>query len=395
MNPETHLDGLRRQARDEPESGIVEIFNYGRNRDGIIPLWVGEGNLATPGFICDAARDSMLAGETFYTYQRGIPPLREALARYHERIHGRGFDPENFFVTQSGMQAIQLVIQAIAGNGDEVVMPSPAWPNYPAPLRLHGVGPVAVPMTMDEGRWHLDLDRLFDACTGRTRAIFINSPGNPTGWTASCEEILAIRDFARERGLWVVGDEVYSRFYYGPPRGSRMVAPSLHEICEPGERIIWIDTFSKNWAMTGWRIGWIIAPKELGQVLENLIQYNTSGVAQFMQRAGIVALEQGEAFVQEQVARARRSRDRVAAALSGSPRVSFALPQGAFYLFFRVEGETDTRAFAKRIVDEIAVGFAPGTAFGPGGEEFLRLCFARSQESLEAAMERFVPWLEK
>ena len=275
------------------------------------------------------------------------------------------------------------------------MLPTPTWTNYPAPLRLKGVRPVEIAMTMRDGRWRLDLDRLFDACNERTRAIFINSPSNPTGWIASREEILAIRDFARARGLWLVSDEVYNRFYYGAPDGSRSVPPSFHEVADPDERIIWIDTFSKNWAMTGWRVGWIIAPKELGQVLENLIQYNTSGVASFMQRACIAALDDGEAFLAEQVARARRGRDIVAGALAQSPRVSFAMPDGAFYLFFKVDGEPDTRAFAKRIVDEIAVGFAPGTAFGAGGEAYLRLCFARAPESLELAMERLVPWLAK
>lgn len=391
----TLLGALRKEAREEPESGIVEIFNYGRGRPGLIPLWVGEGDLPTPPFICEAAYRSMLAGETFYTYQRGIPELRQALAAYHERLYGRPFDAENFFVTASGMQAIQLVIQAIAGPGDEVVVPTPAWTNYPAPLRLHGVKPVCVPMQLDEGRWRLDPERLFEACNERTRAIFINTPSNPLGWVAPEEKIRAIRDFACARGLWIVADEVYARFYYGSPRKGRPLPPSFHEVCGTDEQVIWIDTFSKNWAMTGWRVGWIIAPHALGQVLENLIQYNTSGVAHFFQRACVAAIEQGESFVEQQIARARAGLDLVSGALEAAPGVSFAKPEGAFYLFFRIEGESDTAGLAKRLVDEIAVGFAPGSAFGPGGEDHLRLCFARSADSLAEAMERLGDWLRR
>jgi len=387
------MQALRLEAREEPESGIVEIFNYGRHREGLIPLWVGEGSLPTPKFICDEAYRAMLAGETFYTYQRGIPELRQALAAYHGRQYGRAFDAENFFVTNSGMQAMQIVIQAIAGKGDEVVVPTPAWTNYPAPLRLHGVKPVCVPMTVSEGRWRLDLDRLFDACTDKTRAICINSPSNPLGWVARREELEAIRDFARRRGLWIMADEVYSRFYYGGAGDNRNLAPSFHDVCEHDEQVVWVDTFSKNWAMTGWRVGWVVAPVALGQVLENLIQYNTSGVPQFFQRACVTALEEGEDFVAEQVRRARQGLAIVSDALKTAPGVSFAEPEGAFYLFFKVEGEADSRALARRLVDDIAVGFAPGSAFGPGGEDHMRLCFARETASLSEAMERLVGWL--
>ena len=173
-------------------------------------------------------------------------------------------------------------------------------------------------------------------------------------------------------------------------RGSgtaRARAPSYLDVMEPEDRILFVNTFSKNWAMTGWRMGWIMAHPSLGQTLENLIQYSTSGVAQFMQRAGVVALEQGEAFVAQQVARARAGRDIVADALAATGRCRFAPPQGAFYLLFAIEGEGDTRAAAKRLIDEAGVGLAPGTAFGAGGEDFLRLCFARDAGQLRIAAD--------
>ena len=383
--PTTALpDALRRAARAAPESGIVELANYGRGRDGLIPLWVGEGDLPTPSFICEAATRALAAGETFYTWQRGIPPLRQALAGYHTMFYGRQFISEEFYVTGSGMQAIQIVLAMIAGAGEEVVIPTPSWPNAAAAAGIIGARAVEVPMAFGNDGWSLDLDRLAAAITGRTRGLFVVSPNNPTGWTATSADLSALLALARRHGLWIVADETYARFWYG--EGSR--APSFFDIMDAEDRILFVNTFSKNWAMTGWRIGWIAAHPSLGQVIENMIQYATSGVAQFMQRAAVTALERGEDFAAHMVQRARRGRDIACNALSATGRVRFAAPQGAFYLFFSVEGEPDTRRLALRLVDQANVGLAPGTAFGAGGERFMRLCFARNAEQLATAMER-------
>ena len=382
------LSALRREAREAPGSGIVEVANYGRGRAGIIPLWVGEGDLPTPDFICEAANKSLQAGETFYTWQRGIPELRAALARYHERHYGRAFSPERFFVTGGGMQAIQIAIAATAG-GAEVILPSPAWPNFAAALGVTGGTPKFVELDFDGTRWNLDLERIEAAVGPATRAIFINSPSNPTGWTASRDELRAILDLARRRGLWIVADEVYNRIVF---EGER--APSFYDLIEEDDRVIFVNTFSKNWAMTGWRIGWISAPEALGEVIENLIQYSTSGVAAFMQRAAIAALEEGEDFARRQVERSRIGREIVCGSLAGSNRVRFAWPDGAFYLFFAVEGEADTSKLGLRLVDEANVGLAPGTAFGPGGSSFMRLCFGRKADDLREAARRLSAWLE-
>ncbi len=384
------ISALRREAREAPDSGIVEVFNYGRGRDGLIPLWAGEGDLPTPDFICNAAARSLAAGETFYTWQRGLPELRSALARYHQRQFGREFEPERFFVTGGGMQAIQIAIAATAGAGSEVIVPTPAWPNFAAAVGIGGARPVSVPLDFDGTRWTLDLDRLFAAVNERTRAIFLNSPANPTGWTATVEELGAILDFARERGLWIIADEVYSRFVFdGVER-----APSFYDLISADDRVILVNTFSKNWAMTGWRIGWLSAPPVLGAAIENLIQYSTSGVAAFMQRGALAALDEGEEFARMQVARAAEGRSIVCEGLVGSNRVRFAWPDGAFYLFFTIEGGGDTRQLALTLVDEANVGIAPGTAFGPGGDGFLRLCFERNAADLREATRRLRTWLE-
>ncbi|MGQ7790863.1 pyridoxal phosphate-dependent aminotransferase [Faunimonas sp. B44] len=387
---ETLLGALRREAREAPASGIVEVMNYGRDRPGMIPLWAGEGDLPTPAFIAEAAARSLAAGETFYTWQRGIPELRQALARYHERQFGRVFPHERFYVTGSGMQAIQIAIAAIAGPADEVIVPSPAWPNFAAALGLAGARPRFVPIGLGETRWALDMDAVAAAVGPNTRAIFVNSPSNPTGWTATADELRFILDLARRHGLWIIADEVYNRFVYDAER-----APSFYDFMEDGDRLVFVNTFSKNWAMTGWRIGWIAAPEALGPVIENLIQYSTSGVAAFMQRAAVTALEEGEPFVRAQIARAAEGRAIVCGALAGSNRVRFVWPEGAFYLFFAVEGEADTSRLGLKLVDEANIGLAPGTAFGPGGEGFMRICFARSPDDMREAARRLSGWLAR
>ena len=384
------IAALRPEARGAPESGIVEVFNYGRGRPGLIPMWAGEGDLPTPDFIYEAAVRSLRDGETFYTAQRGIPEVRAALARYHARTYGRDFADERFFVTGGGMQAIQIAARMVAGHGDEVLVPVPAWPNITAAIAINGGVPVGVPLRFGNDGWRLDLDRLFDAATARTRGIFLNSPSNPTGWTATRAELEAILDFARARDLFIIADEVYHRFYFAGER-----APSLHDVATPEDRVLHVNTFSKNWAMTGWRIGWLSTSPALGQTIENLIQYSTSGVATFMQRAAVAALDDGDAFLAMQVDRVRRSRDIVAGGLGATGRARVHAPDGAFYLFFGVDGENDTRALAKRIVDEANVGLAPGSAFGPAGEGYMRLCFAARPEIVQDATDRLVAWLRR
>jgi aspartate/methionine/tyrosine aminotransferase len=382
------IDDLRPEARLAPESGIVAVANYGWAKGGVIPLWAGEGDLATPSFIADAAARSLSAGETFYTRQRGIPELRSALAAYHTRVFGRPFVPDEFFVTAGGMHAIVLALQATAGKGDEVVYLEPAWPNISGATGVAGAVPVPVRLSPGANGWSLDMQRLADAVTPRTRALFVNSPANPTGWTATADELREILALARRHGLWIVADETYTRFFYDGPR-----APSFVDVMEPEDRILFVNTFSKNWAMTGWRIGWISAHPSLGQVVENLIQYSTSGVATFMQRGAVAALEQGEAFLTSQVERARIARDLVSGALTATGRARAQAPQGAFYLYFSVDGVEDSLAAAFDIVDRAGVGVAPGTAFGTGGEAWFRLCFHRRLDQVGTAADKLAEWI--
>ncbi len=387
------LGEIRLAVRDAATSGILEVFNYGRGRQGLIPLWVGEGDLPTPSFISEAAKASLDCGETFYTAQAGIPELREAIAAYMTRVYGHApaggpFSPESFFVTVGGMHAIEIATRLIAGPGDEALIPSPAWPNFVGALETAGARPVPVPLDRT-GRWSLDPERLAAAVTPATRAIFFNSPANPTGFVATREEIAATLDIARAHDIWIIADEIYGRMIYDGRR-----APSFHDVMAPDDKILFVQTLSKNWAMTGFRIGWLEAPPALGAQIENLVQFTTSGVPVFNQRAAVAALTEGEAFLTGQIERCRRSRDLLCEGLAATGRVRFFEPEAAFYLFCAIDGFPDSRALALRLIDEAGVGAAPGAAFGPGGEGHLRLCFARDPAQIQEAALRLARWLE-
>jgi aspartate/methionine/tyrosine aminotransferase len=370
-------------------SGIVEVFNYGRGRQGLIPLWVGEGDLPTPSFIAEAAKASIDRGETFYTYQAGIPDLRAAISAYMSAHYGSGLGPERFFVTIGGMHALDIAVKMTVGPGEEALVLAPAWPNFAGALVTNGARAVFVELEAGVS-WRLDPARLEAAVTPQTRAILFNSPANPTGYVATGEELIAVLDIARRCGLWIIADEIYGRLVYGKAR-----APSFHDVMTPEDKILFVQTLSKNWAMTGWRIGWLEAPPALAPVIEDLIQYSTSGVPVPTQRAAAAALAGGEPFLAENVARLAESRDILARGLTATGRVEFALPEGAFYFFPKILGHTDTRQLAFRLIDEAGVGVAPGFAFGPGSEGRLRLCFARAPTLIAEATRRLAAWISR
>ncbi|NKL33655.1 aminotransferase class I/II-fold pyridoxal phosphate-dependent enzyme [Rhizobium leguminosarum bv. viciae] len=384
------VSSLSPRALAAPESGIVELVNYARGREGLLPLWVGEGDLPTPDFISRAATDALAAGETFYTWQRGIPELRQALSDYYNRHFGIRLPVEHFYVTGSGMQAIQLSVQALTSPGDEFVYLTPAWPNIAAALEIAGARSVGVELQFQGGKWAVDLNRIEAAITEKTKGLFINTPSNPTGWTATKKDLADILALARKHDLWIMADEIYALYYF--PGGR---AASFLDVMEPDDKIIFVNSFSKNWSMTGWRVGWIVAPPEMGQVLENLIQYSTSGVAQFMQKGAVAALDKGDDFVAVNIAKAARSRDILCDALIATNRVETLKPDGAIYAFLKIDGVADSRKAALDIVDKTGVGLAPGTAFGPGGELFLRACFLRDPTQVAIAAERLCDYILK
>ncbi|WP_432346800.1 pyridoxal phosphate-dependent aminotransferase [Shinella yambaruensis] len=382
------IESLSPRSLRAPESGIVEVVNYARGREGLIPLWVGEGDLPTPDFIARPAADALLRGETFYTWQRGIPELRAALSRYYARRFGAALPDEHFYVVGSGMQAIKLAIEALVSPGDDMVYLTPAWPNFAAAAELSGATPVAVPLVFAGGRWQVDLDRVEAAITPKTRVLFVNTPSNPTGWTATRKDLANLLAIARRHGLWIMADEIYALYHYAGGRAS-----SFLDVMEEGDKVVFVNSFSKNWSMTGWRVGWIVAPPEIGQVLENLIQYSTSGVPQFLQQGAIVALDEGDAFVQANIDKATTNRDVFCDALIATNRVETLKPDGALYAFLKIDGMTDSRLAALDIVDRTNVGLAPGTAFGPGGELFMRACFLRDPGQVAEAADRLARYI--
>lgn len=368
---------------------IMQVSVLGMDDPEVIPLWYGESDVPTPGFICDAAAAALRAGQTFYTYKWGLPELRETLAAYTAGLYGADVSAGRITVTSSGMTGIMMVMQALVGAGDNVLMVDPVWPNAASAAEVMGGEVRRVSLQPNaQGDWHLDLDRLFDAADDRTRLIFVNSPGNPTGWMMERDQQQAILDFCRRRGIWIVADEVYARLVY-----DRRVAPSFLQVSAPEDPVVVINSFSKSWAMTGWRMGWLTHPERLTDVIGNLVEYNTSGTPAFLQSAGIVAVRDGEDVVGAMVERCRAGRDIVSRRLPEFPRVTCNPPAAAFYAFFRVDGMANSLDFAKRLVGETKVGLAPGTAFGPAGEGWLRLCFAQAPERLEAAMDRLAPAL--
>ena len=383
------LKDLSPRALAAPESGIVEVITYARGREGLIPLWAGEGDLPTPSFINDAVAEALKNGETFYTWQRGSPELRQALSDYYVRHFDVDLSPDHFYVTGSGMHAIALAVQALTEPGDELIYLSPIWPNIISATELAGAHAKGVTLSFTDGRWMLDLDRLEAAITPKTRAIFVNTPSNPTGWTASKDDLTAILALARKHGLWIIADEIYSLYHFAAAGR----AASFMDVMEEGDRIIFANSFSKNWSMTGWRVGWLVAPPELGQVIENLVQYSNSGVAQFMQRGAVVALNEGDDFVRENIRRAAEGRDILCDTLLATNRVETLKPDGALYAFLKIDGVTDSRRAAFDIVDKARVALAPGSAFGAGGENMLRACFLRNPDHVREAAARLAEYI--
>ena len=377
--------GVRPIVAAMPFSKIAQVAMPGLGDPAVIPLWFGESDVPTPGFICEAAATALGAGHTFYTFKRGIPELRHAVARYLGELYGRAVAPERVIVTSSGMSGIMLMCQALIEPGDNVVIVSPVWPNISDAATVIGGEARAAPLIPTaQGGWRFDLDRVIACCDASTRAIFVNSPGNPTGWVMSSDEAAALLAFTRQRGIWLIADEVYHRFVFD----GRRAAPSLLELALPEDRVVVVNSFSKAWAMTGWRLGWLVAPREIQDVADKIIEFNTSGAPAFLQHAAIAALEAGDGFVAELVERCRVGRDLLVQGLQRFPRLRASAPEGGFYVFCRVEGLTDSLSFAKEILARCKVGVAPGAAFGPGGEGHLRLCFASAPERLAAALDR-------
>ena len=382
---------MRKAIQNLEASKIREVANAGLGRDDVLAFWFGESDEVTPEVIRKAAIDSINGGETFYAHNLGLPALREAVARYTSAMHP-AVDASRIAITSGGVNALMLAVQALVDAGDEVVALTPVWPNLTAQPAILGANVVCVPLVPVQGEWTLDLDKLRSAITSKTKLLIVNAPNNPTGWTMNRAEQQAVLDHCRETGTWILADEVYERLYYEPtPNGC---APSFLDISVPDDRLVVAHSFSKSFLMTGWRLGWLVMPPEMVDGMGKLIEFNTSCASVFTQRAGVAAIEHGNDITPRVVAHLKLCRDTLVPLLAAVPGVNVAAAKGGMYAFFQLEGFDDSLQVAKRLVVEAGLGLAPGNAFAPEAQGWLRWCFAsKDPVRLIQGVDRLKTWL--
>jgi len=387
------MASVAQSAQRVPYSRIREIAEAAMQMDGVLKLYFGESNLPTPEPIKRAAAKALADGYTFYTENAGLPGLRRELSAYYRRIQGVALDPEReLVITASGVQALNVGIRCLLDPGDQALLLTPAWPNGSSIVQMHNGVPVEIPLPFRGSRYAVDFAALEAAVTPRTRLLVYTSPSNPLGWVATAEEQAKLLDFARSHDLWLLADEVYDRLYYaGAAPGE--AAPSILRLATRQDAVVVTQSFSKAYCMTGWRLGWLIARRDVAERAAQLNEFIISHATSFIQRAAQTALAEGEEELRGMVARLRTNRDFCLEALRGLPGVSVPAPDGAFYLFPRIEGLTDSFDFCWKLLHQAKVGIAPGSAFGAGGEGSVRLCYAADRSVLEPALDRLVRFL--
>ncbi len=380
-------------------SKIREVANAGLDRTDVLAFWFGESDEVTPDFIRQAAMDSLQQGETFYAHNLGLPSLRQAIAqtmtaRHGPAVGGATIGPERIAVTSGGVNALMLAVQALVDAGDEVVAVTPIWPNLTAQPIIMGAQLKTVSLVPHAGAWTLDLTALLSAVTDKTRLLILNAPNNPTGWTLTADEQRAILAHCRRTGTWILADEVYESLYY--EAAPQHCAPSFLDMAEPEDLLMVAHSFSKSFLMTGWRLGWLVLPPSATEAMGKLIEFNTSCASVFIQRAGEVALQRGDEVTPRVVAHLKQCRDTLVTALQAVPDLEVACPKGGMYAFFKCPGTTDSLQTAKQLVAQAGLGLAPGNAFAPEAQGWLRWCFAsRDQGRLTQGVDRLQQWLAK
>ncbi len=384
---------MRQAITQLQASKIREVANAGLGRSDVLAFWFGESDEVTPDFIRQAAIDALQQGETFYAHNLGLPELRDAMAQTMTQRHG-AVTPERIAVTSGGVNALMLAMQALVNPGDQVVVVTPVWPNLTAQPLILGAQLTTVALQAEAGRWTLPLQDLLSQLTFATKILVLTTPNNPTGWTLSREEQLTLLAHCRQTGTWILADEVYENLYYLPT--SNGCAPSFLDICTPDDRLVVAHSFSKSFLMTGWRLGWLVMPETMTAHMGKLIEFNTSCASSFVQRAGVVALQRADEVTPRVVAHLTACRDTLVAELQQLQGVELATPDGGMYAFFRLPGHTDDLQTAKRLVAEAGLGLAPGSAFAPEAQGWLRWCFASQDLSrLTLGAERLRGWLAK
>lgn len=386
---------LASSALQVPHSRIRELADIAMSMDGVLRLYFGESNAPTPDYIKQAAARAMAEGYTYYTENAGLPSLRQALARHYRRLHGVELDPaREIVITASGVQALSVAIRCVLDPGDQALVLTPAWPNGSSIVRMCNAEPVEIPQPFDGRRYGTDLEALKRNLTPRTRLLIYTSPSNPMGWTATQQEQRNLLEFCREHGLWLLADEVYERLWYLGVHGGAP-APSILRLASREDALVVVQSFSKAYCMTGWRVGWLVARQDLAARAAVLNEFIVSHAPSFAQKAAETALEEGEVELLRMLAELRKKRDFCAAALRSMPGVTAPEPEGAFYLFPRIEAAADSFEFCRRLLLETKVGLAPGVAFGAGGEGSVRICYASDTPVLEEAMNRLERFLRR
>lgn len=382
---------MRQALLNLEESKIREVANAGMGREDVLAFWFGESDEVTPDFIRQAAIDSLNAHETFYSHNLGLPELRAEIASYMSGLHGH-VSVDRIAATSGGVNALMLAVQALVNAGDQVVAVTPVWPNLTAQPLIMGADLRCVPLKPVNGHWVLDMAALLSAITPQTKLLVLNAPNNPTGWTLTRDEQQTILAHCRRTGTWILADEVYERLYYVD---GALCAPSFLDVSEPEDRLVVVHSFSKSFLMTGWRLGWLVMPPSMTPHMGKLIEFNTSCLSVFTQRAGVAALKHTQDVTPRVVAHLKACRNTLVPLLQAVPGVAVAAANGGMYAFFNIHGHADSLETAKRLVSEAGLGIAPGNAFGPEAQGWLRWCFAsRDLSRLGLGVERLRAWLK-
>ena len=382
---------MRQAILDLAQSRIREVANAGLGRTDLLAFWFGESDEVTPEPIRQAAIASLQLGETFYSHNLGLPELRQAVAHYMSQRHGP-VELDRLAITSGGVNALMLATQALVDAGDEVVAVTPVWPNLTAQSAIMGAHLTCVPLQAHDGQWQLDIEALLVAVTAKTKLLIVNAPNNPTGWTLTRQEQQRILDHCRRTGTWILADEVYERLYFDASANG--CAPSFLDLAVADDRLVVVHSFSKSFLMTGWRLGWLVMPPSMTAQMGKLIEFNTSCVSVFTQRAGIAALVNTDSITPAVVAHLKLCRDTLLPLLQTIPGLQVSAARGGMYAFFKLAGHGDSLQTAKRLVAEAGLGLAPGEAFAPEAKGWLRWCFAsRDPQRLVQGVERLRRWL--
>ena len=382
---------MRQAILDLAQSRIREVANAGLGQTDLLAFWFGESDEVTPEPIRQAAIASLQMGETFYSHNLGLPELRQAVAHYMTQRHGP-IELDRLAITSGGVNALMLATQALVDAGDEVVAVTPVWPNLTAQAAIMGARLCCVPLQAHNGQWQLDIEALLVAVTANTKLLIVNAPNNPTGWTLTRQEQQRILDHCRRTGTWILADEVYERLYFDASANG--CAPSFLDLAVADDRLVVVHSFSKSFLMTGWRLGWLVMPPSMTAQMGKLIEFNTSCVSVFTQRAGIAALENTESITPAVVAHLKLCRDTLLPLLQTLPGLEVSAARGGMYAFFKLDRHTDSLQTAKRLVAEAGLGLAPGEAFAPEAKGWLRWCFAsRDPQRLVQGVDRLRRWL--